>query len=303
MHWWPGWFAPQRRDWPKITCRTPSRRQPSSGPLSVQSYVSSIRDSWRRFRRDAVDFVYARSCVRCREPLAAEEESFVPGDGGGNGAPRFCRDCRELLSCAIERACLRCGAPVGPYLDTSHGCRHCRQDRFPFDRVFALGVYERELRECCIRVKQPFEEPLTAGLTELLGDAHQDEWSASTIDIVVPVPHYWTERLARSHLPPVTMSRVLARCLMVPQALHILAKSRRTPAQSSLTPARRRKNLRDAFRIIGGARLDGLTVLLADDILTTGTTADRAARVLKEAGAKQVMVAVFARGIGSPASR
>ncbi len=226
----------------------------------------------------------------------------MPDDGGGGGTPRFCPACFELLCCAVERACLRCGAPVGPYLDTSGGCRHCRKDRFAFDRVFALGVYERELRECCIRVKQPFGEPLTAGLTELLGDAHRDEWAESKIDVVVPVPHYWTERLSRSHLPPVTMARVLSRCLMVPQALHILAKSRRTPAQSSLTPARRRNNLKNAFRIIGGARLDGLTVLLADDILTTGTTADRAARGLKETGAKRVMVAVLARGIGSPVS-
>jgi len=296
----PGTFAPQRRDWPRITCRTPIRRQSSSGPLSVQPFVSSIRDSWRRFSRDAVEFVYTRCCVRCREPLAAEEERFVPDDGREDRPPRFCPACYELLCCAVERACLRCGAPVGPYLDTSRGCQHCRKDRFRFDRVFALGVYERGLRECCLRVKQPFEEPLTAGLTELLGDAHYDEWSAWGIDVVVPVPHYWTERISRSHLPTVTMTRVLARCLMVPQALHILAKSRRTPAQSSLTPARRRNNLRDAFRIIGGAKLDGLTVLLADDILTTGTTADRAARVLKKAGAKQVMVAVLARGIGSP---
>jgi predicted amidophosphoribosyltransferase len=61
--------------------------------------------------------------------------------------------------------------------------------------------------------------------------------------------------------------------------------------------------LRDAFRVVGGTRLTGLTVLLADDVLTTGTTADRAARALQDAGADRVLVAVLARGIGQPSSR
>jgi len=268
------------------------------GSLPVRPDVSTFRESWRRFSQDAVDFVYARSCVKCSERLPNADEDLRTGDDGEAADCRFCLNCYELLCCAVERACQRCGAPVGPYLDTANGCRHCRRDRFRFDRVFALGTYDGPLRECCTRVKQAYAEPLTAGLTDLLWEAHRDEWTGVRIDTVVPVPHHWTERLARRHLPPVTMSRVLARLLMAPQMLHILTKTRRTAAQTSLTPARRRANLRDAFRITGGARLNGLTILLVDDVLTTGTTADRAARALREAGAGQVLVAVLARGLG-----
>ncbi|MGE4001927.1 MAG: ComF family protein [Planctomycetaceae bacterium] len=259
---------------------------------------ATIRNSWTRFTRDAIDFIYARSCVRCRDPLPHPEESFRAGPGAAD--LRFCPGCYELLSCAVEQTCQRCGAPVGPYLDTTHGCRYCRRDRFQFDRVFALGVYEHALRECCVRAKQSSEEPLAAALTELLADAHAEEWAQLAIDLIVPVPHHWSQRLSQGELPPVTMCTVLARRLKVPAALHILAKPRRTPQQKSLTPKRRRANLRGAFRTAGGARLDGLAVLLTDDILTTGTTADRAAQVLKAAGAKQVFVAVLARGLGRP---
>lgn len=258
---------------------------------------TKVLEACARLGRDAADFVYLRRCLHCRGPLPEACDRFGKAQDTSAGR-RFCPDCFELLSCVIERACLRCGAPVGPYLDTSEGCRHCRKDTFHFDRVFSLGVYEGPLRECCTRAKQPSEEPLTAGLTELLFDAHANQVSKLRIDVVVPVPHHWTERIVRRRSPPETMSRVLARRLMVPEFVHILAKSRRTPAQSSLTPSRRRENLRNAFRIAGGARLDGLTILLADDILTTGTTADRAARVLKQAGASRVVVAVLARGIG-----
>ncbi|MCA9109679.1 MAG: ComF family protein [Planctomycetaceae bacterium] len=263
----------------------------------MRPLLATFRDTCVRFGQDVTNFVYLRNCVHCRIGLPPAGDRFL-SDERDVVPDCFCPDCYELLSCTVERACLRCGAPVGPYIDTSEGCRHCRKDRFHFDRVFALGVYEGPLRACCTRVKQPFEEPLTAGLTELLADAHREEWINLGIDLVIPIPHHWTERVMTPHLPPQTMSRVFSRRLMAPETVHILCKTRRTPAQSSLTPSRRRKNLRNAFRISGGARLDGLTVLLTDDILTTGTTADRAAQVLVQAGAKRVIVAVIARGIG-----
>lgn len=265
--------------------------------IAMPTLRTTIRDSCLRFGRETVEFVYSRNCVHCHQPLPSASERFHAAKSVSVRS-RLCADCFELLSCSVERTCLRCGAAVGPYLDTSEGCRHCRKDSFMFERVFSLGTYEGPLRECCTRGKQAFQEPVIAGLTELLIDAHRDEWPGLKIDAVTPVPHHWTERMARRHLPTETMSRVFARRLMVPQAVHILAKSQRTPAQSSLSPSRRRKNLRNAFRIAGGARLEGLTILITDDILTTGTTADRVARVLKEAGAEQVFVAVLARGIG-----
>lgn len=245
-----------------------------------------LRNSLASWGRDAAGFLYPAVCVRCNQSLSERASS-----------QRFCRTCVDLLACRIDYACLTCGAPVGPHLET-WGCRHCREDCFAFDRVLALGVYDQELKRCCQRSKDAFEAPLAAGLAELLWEAHGVTLADAEIDVVVPVPHHLWERLTRRHLPPVTLSRILARRLSIPLAPHILTKRRRTPAQSSLPPSKRRKNLKDAFRIAGGATLDGRTVLLVDDILTTGTTADQAARVLKDAGAARVLVAVVARGLG-----
>lgn len=147
--------------------------------------------------------------------------------------------------------------------------------------------------------KQPMGESLMMGLTELLWDQSREVLENAGVQWVVPIPHHWTQRLFAAHLPPVTMARVLGRCLNVPAAAHLLAKSRRTPSQSKLPPSRRRANLRGAFCIAGGARLSGETVLLVDDVLTTGTTCHRAAQVLKKAGAGPILAAVIARGLGS----
>jgi predicted amidophosphoribosyltransferase len=240
--------------------------------------------------RSAVGFVYPPVCVACSDELHAS-------DDGLPSRRSFCNRCHDQLQCRIEHACLSCGAPVGPYLQ-GWKCRHCRKDNFAFDRVVTLGVYETALRTTCQRVKDAHGGPLAAGLSELLCEAHEATLGAAEIDCIVPVPHHWWERLTEAHLPPVTMAGVFSRRLSIPMAPHILAKRRRTPSQSSLPPVRRRRNLRDAFCVVGGQRLEGANVLLTDDILTTGTTADRAARLLKEAGARQVLVAVLARGIG-----
>ena len=254
----------------------------------------SVRSTLTSLGRDTVDFLYPPVCVRCGvacAPSRGEQSQASPS------RQSFCEACYDLLQCRIDQACLTCGAPVGPHLQ-NWGCRHCRNDRFAFERVFALGVYEQELKTCCGRVKEPAEAPLAAGLSELLWEAHQELLADAEIDVVVPVPHHWWERICRRDLPPTTIGRVLARRLSIPMTSHILAKRRRTSAQTKLSPSQRRKNLRRAFCLRGGAKLDGLSVLLTDDILTTGTTADRAARVLVDAGAARVLVAVFARGIG-----
>jgi predicted amidophosphoribosyltransferase len=186
---------------------------------------------------------------------------------------------------------------VGPYLDTSQGCVHCRSDRFAFERVVSLGVYDGALRSACLLAKGPGGAPLATGLAELLWSRIKDDLGTAGIHVVIPVPHHWTSRLRHGHFPPVTIGRVLARRLNARWHTHILAKVRRTPSQVSLPVTDRRNNLRGAFRVVGGSRLNGLTILLVDDVLTTGTTSHRAATELNKAGASRVLVAVIARAI------
>ena len=174
---------------------------------------------------------------------------------------------------------------------------HCRSDRFAFERAVSLGVYEDALRHACLVAKGPGGAPLASGLADLLWSRVAGDLRAAAIDVVVPVPHHWTSRVVHSHFPPVTIGRVLARRLKARWHAHILAKVRRTPSQVSLSVTDRRNNLRGAFRVVGGARLSGRTVLLVDDVLTTGTTAHRAATELNHAGASRVLVAVLARAI------
>lgn len=248
-------------------------------------------DGLSSFRRAALDFLYPPACSCCARELDSS---------GASAGFALCALCRREIAPEIPFACSRCAAPVGPFLDSSGGCVHCRTDRFTFERVYRLGVYDGPLRTVCLRGKEAGGDRLIAAAGELLCDREAASLSGEAIGLVLPIPHHWSQRLLRPHNPAAELARVLARRLKAQFSAHILVKVRRTPAQSRLSPTERRANLRGAFRVRGPAAVRGQTILLADDILTTGTTAHQAARVLKDAGAGRILVAVLARGLGRP---
>ncbi|MSR57234.1 MAG: ComF family protein [Planctomycetaceae bacterium] len=244
----------------------------------------------RRFVQAAADFVFPPSCRLCDREL--------PEAALDQAGPLFCADCHTALTVSHGRACLRCGASIGPHLDPTRPCTYCRNDRFIFERVIRLAVYDGAIRKACLEAKQPGGEPLAAALGELTYSSEAAAFTAAKIDIVVPVPQFWRQRFVRPHHAAETLAHVWARRLHVPMGSHILRKQRWTQPQSRLQPSQRRSNLRRAFVAVGPERLSGATVLLADDVMTTGTTAQEAARQLRQAGAAHVIVAVVARGLG-----
>ncbi len=251
--------------------------------------AAGLRRSAGLLYRSVLGFLYPPGCPLC----GCEDE--LAADALGS-EPSLCTDCRERIP-VVERFCGRCGAPTGPFEGTMGRCHHCRKDRFRFASVVSLGVYAGHLGSACGQIKKPHTEPLAAALAGLLWERGRDELARFGAELVVPIPGHWTRRMFRDDAPA-TLARVWGRCLNLRVHEHILAKVRLTPAQAKLPSTRRRTNLRGAFRVRRRAPLSGRTVLLVDDVLTTGTTANEAARALIRAGAKNVCVAVLARGLG-----
>ena len=244
----------------------------------------------------SVDFVYPPSCPFCGSEIP---ETVIRKSGRLSMIdPELCMNCRSLIAANNSQSCRRCGAPVGPLLDTSNGCIHCRKERFHFHRAVCLGAYAGRLRSACLRGKQNGGRPLAAAMAGFLWEHQQLTLEQAGVDRVVAVPHHWTRRVWANHNASETLAETLARRLKVGFDRNILAKVRRTPAQVNLPPYRRRNNLRHAFQVSGKPALAGLTILLVDDVLTTGTTANEVSRALLRGGADRVIVAVLARGIG-----
>lgn len=250
---------------------------------SLPPSPQSLHRAWST----VIDFCFPALCPFC--------ESREPE---GESGSLFCLKCQQTCRDLAGRQCQRCSASVGPYVETTHGCVHCRDERFAFEAVCSLGPYQEPLRSACLRAKKSSGHSIAMGLAQQWGTQHRTALEVWRPHLVIPVPHCWSESVWRPHVSPTPFAETLAVMACVPIRFDLLQKIKKTPKQALLPVTTRKTNLRGAFGIGGGATLGGATVLLVDDILTTGTTAHECAKVLKQAGAAQVYVAVFARVAG-----
>jgi ComF family protein len=213
----------------------------------------------------------------------------------------LCGGCRGELSLIGERACPRCGRPVGPHLPVGSDCVECR--RLPLARVAAVaaaGTYEGGLREMVLRFKSRQRRDLTRTLADLVaGRLRARPWGAA-VEVVVPVPLHWRRRWARGFNQAAALAAGLGATLGHPVAPRALRRVRWTPSQVGLSVAERVRNVAGTVRLVGRARIEGATVLLVDDVMTTGATLSECARVLRRGGARLVYGAVVAVRHRSP---
>jgi ComF family protein len=194
-----------------------------------------------------------------------------------------------------RNTCPRCAATVGPHTFVDEGCNQCRKDRFAFESAQRLGPYEGLLRDVVLRLKHRGNETLAELIGETWADRNRDMLLAAGPSVIVPVPLHWWRRFRRGYNQGLALARGLGRRLDLPVCPSYLRRWRRTAPQTSIPYAARRDNVRDAFRARPGAGLAGRTILLVDDVLTSGATLHEAAVSLRKGGAARVIVAVLAR--------
>lgn len=239
----------------------------------------------REFARGVGQLLYPNSCLVCGTPEPAD----VPFRHG------FCLACTSAVTTDPHETCPRCAATVGPHTDTSSGCPACSGQSFPFAHAFRLGLYGERLRDAILLTKSAAGEPVAEMLGRLLAEARGTDIRAAGGEVVVPVPLHWVHRWRRGYNQAEAIGRELAARLGLPQDAGVLRRVKSTAQHAQPSATARRENIRGAFRADRGARVAGRVVLLVDDVMTTGSTAAEAARVLRDAGAARVVVAVLAR--------
>jgi ComF family protein len=203
-----------------------------------------------------------------------------------------CADClKDPAPLSAEFFCLNCRTPfLNSFpLDSEGRCMLCRNGRRGFDEAFCYGSYQGTLRKLIHLFKYSGMRRLARPLGALLADALPRD---RQFDLVTPVPLHWRRRWQRGFNQSELLGKAIARARRIP-AKNVLRRASATRAQAGLSNAQRRENVVGAFRARG--RVNGLRILLIDDVMTTGATAGACARALKKAGAKSVAVLALAR--------
>ncbi len=208
--------------------------------------------------------------------------------------PGFCEDCYRSLIVNAGEYCRKCCRRIGPFSDADGGCSQCQGETFHYESAIRLGFYEGKLKDAILKGKHHSGESLIEYLAELWYERDRELFLELKIDRVVPIPLHWIRRMERGYNQSAALGRTLASRIGVPFGEYWLRRIKMTPKQFTQSATARRHNVKEAFRSTRRCSVTGLRILLVDDVLTTGATANEASKVLKRAGAAQVFVSVLA---------
>ena len=195
--------------------------------------------------------------------------------------------------------CAQCGipfaAPPEGIASSAHRCGACIQTPPPYERARAVGVYRGVLQQIVHAMKYQRIYGLVQPLAELLQAQFQYYWGENAPDALASVPLHRRRLREREFDQAFALAQALSRGVGVPLWEQALTRHRDTVSQVGLSAAARRRNVQGAFRVETPRHGAGKTILLIDDVYTTGATATECARLLREAGAARVDVYTLAR--------
>lgn len=239
-----------------------------------------MRETLTVLWRGLLDLVVPPTCWLCHIAIADDAS--------------FCSACTQIITVDRDPVCPRCASTLPEAMAAANVCARCLVDTFAFDAVVRLGPYDGPHRTLVLHCKSPNGEVLAEALGPVFARNIASKIASFGPQVAVPIPLHWRRRWRRGYNQSEVLARSLAAELHIDHQPKALRRTRNTDFQWRQKPAERKENVRGAFVANGVLDLTGKTAVLVDDVLTTGATANEAARVLKKCGAKFVIVAVFA---------
>lgn len=222
------------------------------------------------------DFAYPRLCPLCGKRSEREGR-------------HICWDCiAALKECALkEPPCRFCGTPIDARLRDGL-CARCRRARPRYDRARSVFDHDGDARRLVHDFKYRRQTWLTRDLCDFLEGCARASFDLREVDAVLPVPLHPVKFVLRSYNQSALLAAALARRVEVPFRGGLLERRKDTPTQTRLGAGGRQANVAGAFAVPFPDEVRARTLLVVDDVMTTGATLNEVAKVLKAAGAWRV---------------
>lgn len=213
--------------------------------------------------KNLVNLIYPLHCASCAKPMDAVDEFGV------------CASCRGRIRRNMRAHFASSG----------------------FDSVHSACLYEDVLKELIHAFKYKKRRALSGLFSSILAEfVRTTPGIIKDVDFITFVPLHSDRLRSREFNQSKLLAKMTSESFKIPLT-DALDKTKITRSQNELSRDERLLNLKDAFRIRQGTDVAGQTILLMDDVMTTGATLDECARVLKSAGAKEVRCLTLARGL------
>jgi ComF family protein len=228
------------------------------------------------------DFIYPSLCIICDNPLSDQD-------------PWLCSSCIEKLRTNTDsrKACPRCGQNM-----TYHTCACEVAWDHPYQRVFSLFDYDDTVRSIVKQIKYQGKKSLAHHIGKLFATRIPDDFLYNA-DAMLAVPLYFMRKFDRGYNQAERFAHGIAAGMdnRIPLLNNVLLRTRHTRTQTKLDREKRKKNLAGAFAVNSSNfdKIKGKTLILIDDVVTTGATTGQCAETLLGAGASTVRVLSLAR--------
>ena len=230
-----------------------------------------------------IDFFFPPRCPFCGE---SREEKNPSG---------ICSSCFGQIRAVAHPRCPRCGVGFTSDLGEDHLCSDCLRGDGHFTKARALAHYEGLMPAILAQFKYRGHSRLAKPLGDLLADYREPGFNFADYRLVIPVPLHPRRLRQRGFNQSLLLARRISRRYSLVLDFQTLQRIRPTIPQTELSAAERQKNIRGAFAVSTPQAVNEKTVLLIDDVFTTGATVEECAKVLLKSGADQVDVLTLAR--------
>jgi ComF family protein len=216
---------------------------------------------------------------------------FPPVCGGcGASGTRWCFQCQKNVQSVSEPVCDACGLPQA----RSGLCNRCQQKRPSFRKLRSWAVFENPIQNALHRLKYRRDIGLGEALSNQMSEfVKQLSWP---IDMLVPIPLGKKRLKERGYNQVAMVAMPLAMQLGLDYEPGALSRARETRSQVGLSASERQGNVKGVFEA-DAAKVNGQTILLMDDVSTTGATLSSAAEAIYASGAREVYTVTVARAL------
>ena len=249
------------------------------------------------------NLLYPPACLLCQTSLPAPRDSdasqarqagLAPSAGALADGAMLCKECRGRMPRLGPPVCVRCGAGLPGAFDAAVECAVCRATPPAFETARAPWLYAGVMQEAVQQFKYHRRWRLGRWLADTMAAEARSAFPLEEVDAVLPVPPHWLKRRFQGFNAAEELAAAVARSLGKPCVPRALRRRRWTATQTRLGWQERFRNVQEAF-IAPPAQVPHRNLLLVDDVLTSGATANACALALKAAGVCRVFVLTAAR--------